>query len=72
MFTIAQIQQAHSNVKSGADFPAYIKEIKVLGVTYYEVFVANGRTEYHGAADYKTATDTKYDTLSIADSCNLE
>lgn len=32
MVTIAQIQAAHSKVKSGKDFPAYIKEIKQLGV----------------------------------------
>ncbi|WDO14553.1 DUF1398 domain-containing protein [Flavobacterium sp. WW92] len=72
MFTIAQIQQAHSKVKSGADFPAYIKEIKALGVTYYKTFVADGHTEYHGTADYKTATDTKYNIVPIADHCNLE
>lgn len=36
MFTAEQIKTAHRKVKSGADFPAYIKEIKVLGVTHYE------------------------------------
>lgn len=72
MFTIAQIQQAHSKVKSGADFPAYIKEIKALGVTYYEVFVADGHTIFYGIEDYKTTTDAKYDTLPIADTCNIE
>ncbi|MGF7024877.1 MULTISPECIES: DUF1398 domain-containing protein [Sphingobacterium] len=33
MFTIEQIEAAHSNVKSGADFPAYIRDIKKLGDT---------------------------------------
>lgn len=33
MFTIEQIKTAHSQVKSGADFPAYIQEIKKLGDT---------------------------------------
>ena len=32
MFTLEQIKLAHSKVKSGADFPAYIKELKALGV----------------------------------------
>lgn len=32
MFTIQQIKDAHSKVKSGADFPAYIQDIKKLGV----------------------------------------
>jgi len=29
MFTVEQIKAAHSKVKSGADFPSYIKEIKL-------------------------------------------
>ncbi len=28
MFTVEQIKTAHSKVKSGADFPAYIQDIK--------------------------------------------
>jgi hypothetical protein len=32
MFTIEQIKQAHNKVKSGADFPKYIQEIKKLGM----------------------------------------
>ena len=32
MFTAEQIITAHSKVKSGADFPNYIKDIKALGV----------------------------------------
>ena len=39
MFTVEQIKVAHSKVKSGADFPAYIQDIKKLGVTFYETFV---------------------------------
>ena len=45
MFTIEQIQSAHSKVKSGADFPKYIQEIKALGVTSYETYVEDGRTD---------------------------
>jgi uncharacterized protein YbcV (DUF1398 family) len=38
MFTLEQIKQAHSKVKSGADFPKYIQEIKILGgeTDYFE------------------------------------
>ena len=32
MFTVQQIKEAHSKVKSGADFPKYIQEIKGFGV----------------------------------------
>jgi Protein of unknown function (DUF1398) len=35
MFKVEQIKAAHGKVKSGADFPSYIREIKVLGVTSY-------------------------------------
>lgn len=34
-FTVAQLKTAHGKVKSGADFPSYIQEIKALGVTHY-------------------------------------
>ena len=33
MFTIQQIKDAHSKVKSGADFPQYMQDIIALGVT---------------------------------------
>ena len=38
MFTIQQIKEAHSKVKSGADFPKYVHDIIALGVTSYETF----------------------------------
>ena len=38
MFTIAQIKEAHSRVKSGADFPTYIQDLIELGVKGYDTF----------------------------------
>ncbi|MBA3706532.1 MAG: DUF1398 domain-containing protein [Bacteroidetes bacterium] len=67
MFTLEQIKTAHSKVKSGLDFPAYIKEIKQFGVTYYETFVSDGHTDYFGVSDYKTSSTAKYDTLNVAE-----
>ncbi len=67
MFTIAQIKQAHSKVQSGADFPAYIQEIKALGVTGYEAFVADGHINYWGANGYQTSAGPKYSELVIAE-----
>jgi len=72
MFTVEQIQTAHSKVKSGADFPAYIKEIKLLGVSYYETFVSDGHTDFFGASDYKTSSTAKYDVLKIAETSQTE
>ena len=67
MFTIEQIKTAHSKVKSGADFPAYIKEIKQLGVIFYETFVSDGHTDFFGVGDFKISSTAKYDTSSVAE-----
>lgn len=72
MFTAEQIKAAHSKVKSGADFPAYIREIKQLGVTHYEAAVSNGNADYYGAADHSISTGAKYETLVVAVSSNPE
>jgi len=72
MFTTEQIKAAHSKVKSGADFPAYVKEIKALGVTHYEAYVTDGHIDYHGANDYTAKVPAKYDPLVIADTADGE
>jgi hypothetical protein len=72
MFSLEQIKKAHSNVKSGADFPAYIRVIKKLGVTYYESFVSDGHTDYYGTNDYKTSSAAKYAELKISETSNIE
>ena len=72
MFTVEQIKAAHSKVKSGADFPAYIKEIKSLGVTHYEAYVTDGHIDYHGANDFTAKVPAKYDPLVIAETSNAE
>ena len=72
MFTIEQIKAAHNKVKSGADFPSYIKEIKSLGVTHYEAYVTDGHIDYHGANDYTAKVTAKYDPLVIAEKTKSE
>ncbi len=72
MFKINQIKEAHSKVKSGADFPAYIKAIKKLGVVTYEVFVSDGHTNYYGLNNYKISTSKQYETLKVIDISNTE
>lgn len=71
-FTADQIKAAHSKVKSGADFPYYIQEIKALGVTHYEAYVSDGHIDYHGADDYTAKVPAKYDPLIIAESPDKE
>jgi uncharacterized protein YbcV (DUF1398 family) len=70
MFTAEQIKAAHSKVKSGADFPAYIKEIKAMGVTHYEAYVSDGHIDYHCDSHYTAKVSAKYDPLTIADVAN--
>jgi len=72
MFTVAQIEQAHEKVKSGADFPKYIQEIKAMGVSGFDTWVTDSHTEYFGANDYKTQSQPQYDNLIIADVTNKE
>ncbi|MDQ1086484.1 MULTISPECIES: DUF1398 domain-containing protein [unclassified Siphonobacter] len=66
MFTVEQIEQAHERVKSGADFPKYIQEIKALGVTTFETWVKDSHTDYFGENDYQTSSQPQYEELSIA------
>ena len=66
MFTVEQIEQAHQKVKSGADFPKYIQEIKQMGVVGFETWANDSHTEYFGENNYKTRSNPQYAELSIA------
>ncbi|MFZ1400770.1 MAG: DUF1398 family protein [Candidatus Promineifilaceae bacterium] len=72
MFTVEQIKTAHSKVRSGADFPSYIKEIKAIGVTHYEAYVTDGHINYHSGKEYTATVPAKYETLVIAKSPKTE
>lgn len=65
MFTLKQLKDAHSKVKTGADFPLYIKEIKALGLISYEFMVSDGSIIYHGEQDFKISSAPIYEMLSI-------
>lgn len=70
MFTVEQIERAHGKVKSGAEFPKYIQEIKDLGVTEFETWVFDSHTLYFGKNSFHTKSEPKYDELIIADTCD--
>ncbi len=72
MFTIQQIKDAHSKVKSGADFPKYIQDIIALGVTSFETFVNDNHTNYYGKDNFQTSSEGFSETLVIADKSNIE
>lgn len=71
MFTLSQIQEAHSKVKSGADFPSYAEELAHMWVTAYDTFVSDGHSVYLGN-ESPLVSWAKYDTLSIENICNKE
>jgi uncharacterized protein YbcV (DUF1398 family) len=72
MFTIEQIKEAHSKVKSGADFPNYIQDLIILGVKGYDTFVHDGLVQYYGVNNYNVTADEKYPEIKVADFPNKE
>lgn len=72
MFTLSEIKEAHSKVKSGADFPAYVQALIALGVKGYTTFVHDGHTEYCGDDNYKIATPPVGVIRAIATAANNE
>lgn len=72
MFTIDQVKSAHAKVKSGADFPAYIRELKQLGVTSYTISVADGSAGYKGKANFSVSSPSKYPELEIETTANRD
>ena len=66
MFTLQQIKAAHAKVKSGADFPAYVHEIKQLGLLHYNYMVKNGVTVYYGRNDFQVSGEAIYQEQAIS------
>lgn len=66
MFTIENIRAAESKIKTGADFPQFIKEIKELGVKRNDVYVSNGLSIYFDDEDNaQQVSPDEYPTLII-------
>lgn len=66
MFTLQQIQDTHAKVKSGADFPRYIQDMKTLGVTSYTLSVSDGHTTYSGGEDVNISSEIRWPIKAIA------
>jgi uncharacterized protein YbcV (DUF1398 family) len=71
MFTLQQIQEAHTKVQSGADFPKYMHDIILLGVTSFETFVFDNHTNYYGNDTYQITSTGLPETRSIANESNI-
>ena len=72
MFTLKEIKEAHTRVKSGADFPKYIQELMVLGVTKYDTYVRDGHTVYFGNAAIQIRSVASYKPLRVANISDKE
>ena len=72
MFTLNELKVAHSKVKSGADYPAYVKEIIKQGVTEYETYVKDGKTVYFGVNNYHIESGPKYEPLVVNSTSDTE
>jgi uncharacterized protein YbcV (DUF1398 family) len=72
MFTIKQIELAHSKIKSGAEFPKYIQDIKAIGITAFETWVTDSHTEYFGKDNFQTESKPKYEKITIANNSNKD
>ena len=67
MFTIEAIKAAHAKVKTGADYPAYVRDIIAMGVTAYETRVSDGNTIYFGAGSFQIQSGPKYGSIRVSD-----
>ena len=71
MFTLEEITSLHKKVKTGADFPQYVRDLIAIGVTGYDTFVSDGHAEYFGNPTVLTAAP-KYPPLEIAKITNKD
>lgn len=71
-FTMDQIKAAHARVKSGSDFPQYIRDLKTLGVQAYDTYVEDGHSDFKGGNGYRIFSPGKYDKLKISDAINTD
>ncbi|KQN38816.1 phage envelope protein [Pedobacter sp. Leaf41] len=68
MFSLQDIKTAEAKIKTGADFPQFIKEIKEMGVVRNDVYVSNGLSIYFDDEDNaQQASPQGYPALIIND-----
>lgn len=66
-FELGEIQEAHAKVKSGADFPAYAREMSQLGVRKIETHVIDGHEVYVGREGFQIQSEGWHPDFEIAD-----
>ncbi len=66
MFTLEAIKATHAKVKTGADFPRYVQDMKALGVRRYDHYLTDGHCTYFGRGDYQLSSPGKWPEITIA------
>jgi uncharacterized protein YbcV (DUF1398 family) len=65
MFTLERIHQAHARVKTGADFPQYVQDLKQLGLRAYDHYVTDGQNEYRATTGATLASPPVGTALTV-------
>ena len=72
MFQLKDIKEAHSKVKSGADFPGYVQDLTKLGVAKYDTYVSDGHSLFFGDNDFQIQSEFKYSDLNVVNVSDRE
>lgn len=72
MFTKEQIELAHAKVKSGTDFPKYIKQLKNIGVKINEIIVSDGSWIFKGDGEYSVTFKRGLESVPVSDVSSSE
>lgn len=72
MFTLQQITETHSQVKSWVDFPRYIQDLIKIWLSKYTVYVNDGHAEYFGKDWFTISSEAKYPKLEISEIINID
>lgn len=71
-FELKDITAAHSKVKNGQDFRAYVQDLIGLGVKKYDTYVCDGHTVFFGTNGYQIKSEPKYAQSEIANISDKE
>jgi uncharacterized protein YbcV (DUF1398 family) len=71
MFTAALIHQAKARVRSGADYPRLVQELKRMGITKYDHFVSDGSTVYFGTDNSMVRLPETHDVIPVKSPSSL-
>lgn len=72
MFTKEMIPAAQAKVKSGADYPRMVQELKDMGVRSYVHYVADGSNVYHGRDGHTITMSHQQERIPVAERPSAE